>query len=175
MNFVPGQVLIHPHHGPATVAQVTTRTIRNRRVRFLKLDVHDPEMSVLVPTESVEEIGVRPVVDIDAARDLFKLLMLPGEAKEKVWSRRIKNSTERLRSGDIRTVAGLIRDLTRWNAEKRLSFGEGKLLRDALEPFVSELAITLSTTEDDVTAMVDAAVLEGTWPTIPQSVLATAS
>ncbi|MFD1505580.1 CarD family transcriptional regulator [Georgenia yuyongxinii] len=175
MKFVPGQVVIHPHHGPATVAQVTTRTIRDRRVRFLTLNVHDPELSVFVPTERAEEIGVRPVVDIDGARDLFKLLLAPGEEKEKVWSRRIKNSTERLRSGDIRTIAGLIRDLTRWNADKRLSFGEMKLLRDACDPFVSELAIALSTTEDEVAAMVDAAALEGTWPSIPESVLAAAS
>ncbi|WP_193312857.1 CarD family transcriptional regulator [Georgenia subflava] len=175
MNLARGQVLIHPHHGPATVAQVTTRTIRNRRTKYLTLTVHDTELSILVPMDQAEEIGVRPVIDVKDARDIFKLLLEPGEKKEKVWSRRIKNSTDRLRSGDILTIAGLIRDMTRWNDETRLSFGEMKLLRDARGPFESELAIALSATTDEVSAMIDAAVLEGIWPAIPESVLAAAS
>jgi len=175
LNFYPGQVLVHPHHGPATVSKIATRKIGTERRRYLKLDVHDTELSLGVPLEQAEEMGMRPLLDTDGLREVFDVLLAASGEKEKVWSRRVKKSADQLRSGDIRIVAGLIRDLTRWNEEKRLSFGEGKMLREALEPFVAELALVLGVSQDDAVAVVDAAVLEGTRPTFPQSELAAAS
>ena len=176
LNFSTGQVVVHPHHGPATVKKIFTRTIRDERRRYLRLDVHhDDELAVAIPVEMAEELGVRPTVDDDAVRELFTVLMGESSPHEKVWSRRIKNNAERLRSGDVMTIAGLIRDLTRQNEEKRLAFGEMKLLRDATGPFVAELALVLALDEEKVTAMVDAAILEGTAPDLPKGALATAS
>ncbi|MEE6282050.1 CarD family transcriptional regulator [Georgenia sunbinii] len=160
MNFSTGQVVVHPHHGPATIKKIFTRTIRDDRRKYLNLEVRHSDLSVAVPVELAEEMGVRPILDAAGVREIFDLLLAESEVEETVWSRRIKNNTMRLRSGDVRTIAGLIRDLTRRNTEKRLSFGEMNLLRDAMTPFVAELAISLNLTEDDVTAMVDAAVLE---------------
>ena len=175
MNYFPGQVLVHPHHGPATVAKIATRKVGKSQKRYLKLDVHDAELSVGIPLEQAEEMGVRPLLDADGLREIFDVLLAPTGEKEKVWSRRVKRSADQLRSGDIRIIAGLIRDLTRWNEEKRLSFGEAKTLRDALTPFVAEVALVLAVDEEEASAVVDAAVLKGTRPTVPQDRLAAAS
>lgn len=175
MNFSPGQVLVHPHHGPATISTIATRKIGTGRRRYLKLDVHGTELSVGVPLEQAEELGVRPLLDPDGLREVFDVLVAPSGEKSSVWSRRVKANADRLRSGDIRTVAGLIRDLTRWNQEKRLSFGEMKMLRDALSPFVAELALVLAVSEEEAAAVVNTAVLDGTRPSIPHSELAAAS
>jgi CarD family transcriptional regulator len=175
LNFFPGQFLVHPHHGPATVSQILDRKIGTGRKRYLKLDVHNSELSVGVPVEQAEELGVRPLLDADGLHEVFDLLLAPTGEKDGVWSRRVKKNADRLRSGDIRIIAGLIRDLTRWNQEKRLSFGEATMLRDALTPFVAEIALVLDIDDDEATAVVNAAVLEGTRPSFPQSLLAAAS
>jgi CarD family transcriptional regulator len=175
LNYFPGQVLVHSHHGPATVSQILNRKIGKERKRYLKLEVHNADLSVEVPLEQAEELGVRPLLDVDGLREVFDLLLAPTGEKDGVWSRRVKKNADRLRSGDIRIIAGLIRDLTRWNEDKRLSFGEGKTLREALTPFVAEVALVLGIDEDAAAAAVDAAVLEGTRPTIPRSKLAVAS
>ncbi len=176
LSFSTGQVVVHPHHGPATVKKIFTRVIRNERKRYLRLAVHHDELlSVAVPLDAAEEIGVRATVDVVEVREIFAELLAESSPYEKVWSRRIKADTERLRSGRIGTIAGLIRDLTRRNEEKRLAFGEMKLLRDATGPFVAELALVLALTEEKVAAMVHAAILEGTKPELPDHELAAAS
>ena len=175
LNYFPGQVLVHAHHGPATVSEILNRKIGKGRKRYLKLDVHSTELSVGVPLEQAEELGVRPLLDADGLHEVFDLLLAPSGEKDGVWSRRVKKNADRLRSGDIRIIAGLIRDLTRWNQEKRLSYGETQTLRDALTPFVAELALVLDIGADEATAVVNAAVLEGTRPSLPQSDLAAAS
>lgn len=175
MSFSNGQVVVHPHHGPATVKKTFTRTIRQERKRYYRLEVHHTELAVAVPVDLAETIGVRPTIDLAEAGELFDLLLAPAVQQETVWSRRIKYNGERLRSGQIRTIAEMIRDLTHQNETKRLAFGEMKLLRDATEPFVAELAHVLALDQEEVTAMVDAAILEGVKPELREGALATAS
>lgn len=174
MNFTTGQVVVHPHHGPATVKKVSTRTIRKEKVTYVQLDVHNSDLEVTMPENRAAEVGVRPAVDLAGVREILDVLLAPSPEQETVWSRRIKANGDRLRTGEILIIAALIRDLTRSNEEKRLAFGEMKLLRDASAPFVTELALVLSRTEDEITAMVGAAILEGVRPAIGQE-LATAS
>lgn len=175
LSFSTGQVVVHPHHGPATVQKISTRVIRNDRKQYLRLDVHHPALSVELPIERAEEIGVRPIMALSEVREILDLLLAPSEEQDSVWSRRIKSNTERLRSGNVRIIAGLVRDLTRRNEEKRLSFGEMTLLRDASAPLLAELTLVLAVPESEVEAMLNAAILDGTLPVLPEPELATAS
>jgi len=175
LNFSAGQVVVHPHHGPATVKKIFTRSIRGELRSYIRLAVPQADLEVSIPVDQAEEIGVRSVVDAAGVREVITVLLDESEDYEKVWARRIKANAERLRTGNLRTVAGLIRDLTRQNEEKRLAFGETKLLRDAMAPFVAELSIVLAMPAEDVEAMVVAAVVEGVRPELPKLELATAS
>lgn len=152
-----------------------SRSIRGERRKYLRLQVHHDDLQVAVPVETAEEIGVRPTIDLDEVREIFDVLLEASEKQEKVWSRRIKSNAERLRTGDLKVIASLIRDLTRQNEEKRLAFGEMKLLRDASGPFVAELALVLGKDVEEVTEMVNAAILESVSPELPDAKLATAS
>lgn len=164
MHFSKGQVLIHPQHGPATVTMVASRTIHGERRRCLTLSVHTDGMSVSLPVDAAEEIGVRPVMDRARLTTVFGVLAQEGEPFDKVWSRRFKHNTERLRSGDLLKVAGLIRDVTRRDDEVRVSYGEANLLRQAMELLTAELAIALRVTPERAVALVESAVREQVVP-----------
>lgn len=172
MNFSQGQIVVHPHHGPATITKISGRKIRNSTVRYLKLEVND--LSLAIPVDRAEEMGVRALIDTAAVGEVFATLTAESEPDETVWSRRMKQNTTRLRSGNINTIAGLVRDLMRRNEVKRLSFGEMTLLREAQEPLVTELAIVLAASAEETEAMLTAAILEGRLPTIPDTALAPA-
>ena len=120
MNFSPGQVVVHPHHGPATIAKIANRKIRNSTVRYLKLEVD--ELSVAIPVDRAEEMGVRALIDTAAVREVFATLTAESEPNETVWSRRMKQNTTRLRSGDINTVAGLVIHETQTIPEEKQAF-----------------------------------------------------
>jgi hypothetical protein len=61
--FSEGQIVVHPHHGPCTVAGMTTRTIRGVETRYIDLAVHAREMNICVPLANAEEVGLRQVLD----------------------------------------------------------------------------------------------------------------
>lgn len=175
MQFSKGQVVVHPHHGPATVGKVSTRTVGGERRKYLSLTVRADGMEVAVPVDVADEIGVRPVVDLAGVREIFDLLVGEGEPYDSVWSRRFKSYTERLRSGDLRTLAGLVRDIARRDEEKKVSYGEANILREARAVFTAELSVALGTDQERAEALVTAAVLERELPDLSAPDLALAS
>lgn len=166
LKFTKGKVVIHPHHGPSTVKKVASRTVRGERISYLTLLTHDGDLSVAIPAERAEEIGVRRVMDASGAADVFEVLMGESGSHDRVWSRRFKDYTNRLNTGDVATIAGLIRDLIRRNEERRISYGEMGILREATALLTAELALSLKRTPEQVEEMVRAAVLEGVAPKI---------
>lgn len=175
MQFAKGQIVVHPHHGPATVTRLAFRTVGEQRTRYLTLRIRRDALEVSLPVDRAEEIGVRSVLDAAGVQRIFDTLAGPGQAFDKVWSRRVKDFTERLRSSDIFVVAGLVRDITRQNEEKKVSYGEMNLLNDARALVTAELAVALGLAEDEIAEMIEPAVLEGTLPSLSKQALARAS
>ncbi|USQ75852.1 CarD family transcriptional regulator [Ornithinimicrobium cryptoxanthini] len=167
MQFVPDQVVVHPHHGPARVVGFTERELRGRSLSYLRLEVEGSNLSIAVPLGSIEEVGVREPMSREELDDLFGVLTAPDAVQEKQWARRIKDEVQRLRTGDVLTIAGVVRDLIRRREERGLSLGERDLLRDARRPLVSELVGCLRMSEEQCEAVVDEAVLEGVVPAVP--------
>ncbi len=175
MQFAKGQIVVHPHHGPATVTKLALRTVGKQRTRYLTLRIRRDDLEVALPVERAEEIGVRSVLDTAGLDQLFEILTGPGQAFDKVWSRRIKDYTERLRSTDIFTVAALVRDIVRQNAEKKVSYGEMNLLLEARRLVAAEVEVAAGVAEDAAVGMIEAAVLDGARPDFSAAELARAS
>lgn len=174
-HFSRGQIVVHPQHGPATVDKISKRTVGGVRRKYLALTVRQNGMQIALPLELVEEIGVREVVDMGGVRGIFELLAADSEPHDNVWSRRFKAYNERLRSGNLRTLAGLVRDITRRDEEKKVSYGEANILREAMAVFTAELSIALGECEERVEKLVNDVVRERTVPELSQQGLALAS
>ncbi len=175
MQFTKGKIVIHPHHGPSTVQEIATRTIRGERTKYLTLLTHEGEISVSMPTDRAEELGIRRVMDLAGVREIFDVLMDESGPHNRIWSRRYKDYTQRLNSGDVATIAGLVRDLMRRNEERRVSYGEMGVLREAHALLTAELALSLDRTAEQVAQMVESAVLNDVAPKFTADGLALAS
>ncbi len=172
MKFSEGQIVVHPHHGPATVTAILTRYIKEVPARYLQLEVHHTSLVVGVPLAKAEEIGVRALVDAARLAELFDTLCAPTRHEEQGWSRRFKDNHEKLRAGDLLTTAGVVRDLTRRLSAKGLSTGEKDLLKDAKRPVVAEVALALSVSDDEAEHLLAAAILDGRRPSFDHDLAA---
>lgn len=143
MQFSEGQIVVYPHHGPATITSIFSRTVKGNEIQYLKLEVHDSKLSVSVPVASAEQVGIRAVLSPDETKALFDVLRAPTIDEEDKWSRRMKDNQEKLKAGDILTIAGVVRDLTRRSDDRGLSLAERELLRHAQGPLVTEIALSL--------------------------------
>ena len=62
MIFKVGDTVVYPHHGAALIEAIETRTIKGEQKEYLVLKVAQGDLTVRVPADNAEYVGVRDVV-----------------------------------------------------------------------------------------------------------------
>ena len=155
MVFKVGETVVYPHHGAALIEEIKTRVIKGVDREYLVLRVAQGDLTVRVPSDNVDLVGVRDVVNAEGLDRVFDVLRQPYTEEPTNWSRRYKANLEKLASGDVIKVAEVVRDLWRRERERGLSAGEKRMLSKARQILVSELALAEHTNEDKAEAILD--------------------
>jgi CarD family transcriptional regulator len=155
MTFTVGETVVYPHHGAALIEAIETRTIKGEDRLYLVLKVAQGDLTVRVPADNAEYVGVRDVVGADGLERVFEILKAPHTEEPTNWSRRYKANVEKIASGDVNKVSEVVRDLWRRDRERGLSAGEKRMLAKARQILVSELALAEHTNEDKAEALLD--------------------
>ncbi|MBA3743828.1 CarD family transcriptional regulator [Sporichthya sp.] len=155
MAFKVGETVVYPHHGAALIEAIETRQIKGADRIYLVLKVAQGDLTVRVPADNVDLVGVRDVVGQEGLDRVFEVLRAPHTEEPTNWSRRYKANLEKLASGDVIKVAEVVRDLWRRERDRGLSAGEKRMLAKARQILVSELALAENTNEDKAEAILD--------------------
>ena len=155
MSFKVGETVVYPHHGAALIEEIKTRTIRGEEKLYLVLKVAQGDLTIEVPAENCDLVGVRDVVGQEGLDRVFEVLRAPFTEEPTNWSRRYKANLEKLASGDVIKVSEVVRDLWRRDQDRGLSAGEKRMLAKARQILVSEIALALKADEDHASGVLD--------------------
>ena len=155
MLFEVGETVVYPRHGAATISEVKTRMVKGEEKLYLKLQVTQGDLTIEVPAENVDLVGVRDVIGQDGLDKVFEVLRAPFTEEPTNWSRRFKANLEKLGSGDVLKVSEVVRDLWRRDQDRGLSAGEKRMLAKARQILISELALAENTDETQASTVLD--------------------
>jgi len=119
------------------------------------LKVAQGDLTIDVPADNVDLVGVRDVVGEEGLEKVFEVLRAQYTEEPTNWSRRYKANVEKIASGDVIKVAEVVRDLSRRESDRGLSAGEKRMLARARQILVSELALAEKTEEEQAEARLD--------------------
>ncbi len=148
MPFKVGDKVVYPHHGAATIEKRERREAFGKKQDYLILRLAYGDLTLMVPAEGADEIGLRDVINDEEVEEVFAVLRKREARMPTNWSRRFKNHVEKLKSGDIYQVAEVVRNLTIREKDKGLSAGEKRMLARARQILVSELTFALNVDEE---------------------------
>ena len=156
MTFDVGDKVVYPHHGAATIERREKKEAFGEKRAYLVLRLAYGDLTLMVPTDGADEVGLRGVVPKNELEQVYKVLQSKKQAPAPSnWSRRFKSHVEKLRSGDIYQVAEVVRNLSNRDKDKGLSAGEKRMLTKARQILVSELTFAAGVKEEKAEAMLD--------------------
>ena len=142
------------------IEEVREKEFLGEKRKYLVLRVAYGDLTLLVPVDSTDQVGLRQVVSKNEVKKVLKVLTEDESSMAANWSRRFKNNMEKLHSGDPYQVAEVLRNLAIREREKGLSAGEKRMIPKARQILISELAFATAKTEDEAETMIDE-VLDG--------------
>jgi CarD family transcriptional regulator len=155
MNLTVGETLVYPHHGAVTITDIQQKSVKGEEKSFMTLRVHTSELTIQLPVDNAELVGVRDVIDADGVQAVYKVLLDPFVEEPGNWSRRYKANQEKMASGSVYRVAEVVRDLWRRDQDHGVSAGEKRMLQKARQVLESELALALSVTDPEASGELD--------------------
>jgi len=158
MTFDVGDKVVYPHHGAAIVERREVRAAFGEEKEYLVLRLAYGDLTLMVPTENAEEVGLREVINDEEVEEVFAVLRKKDVRMPTNWSRRYKNHVEKLKSGDIYQVAEVVRNLSNRDKDKGLSAGEKRMLTRARQILVSELTFAIGVDEAEAEKKLDEAL-----------------
>ncbi len=159
MSFKVGDRVVYPHHGAAVIEKKEKRKtpgVEGEEKEYLVLRMAHGELTLSVPSDNAETVGMRRPIAREDVEDLYQVLAKRDVREPSNWSRRFKNHQEKLKSGDVYQVAEVVRNLALREADRGLSAGEKSMLAKARSVLVSELSFALDVSEEDALAKVEA-------------------
>lgn len=149
-SFQIGDKVVYPNHGVGVIEQISSRTIGSIVEKFYLLKIKSSSLKVMVPFHNVDNVGLRRVVRNGEVQKVLSFLIDGKCDNHADWKYRFKENSDRMRTGSLLEVAGVLKGLLLLSQSKPLSFREKKMLERARYLLVSELAMAKNLAEPEI-------------------------
>jgi len=150
-----GDKVVYPMHGAGVIESIEEKEILGRKQNYYVLRMPLGDMKVMIPTQSVENIGLREVIHSNDVDKVYEILQDQDVNVTSNWNKRYRENMSKIKSGNIYEVADVVRILMKREREKGLSTGEKKMLNSAKQILVSELILAEDSDQVEVESTID--------------------
>ena len=144
-----GDWLIYPKHGLGKAVSFETQTILKKKVDFLVVYFEQERMTLRIPTNKVDILGLRAICEKDEIKKALTALKGKARIRKTMWAKREKDYKDKLDKGDPVSVAEVLRDLYRGEGDPEQSYSERQLYELALGRFAREMVAVSGSSLDE--------------------------
>ena len=150
-----GDKVVYPMHGAGIISGIEECEVMGESKLYYILKMPLGNMKVMIPTDNVDNIGLRDVISMDDVDEVKEVLHGVPEKVMGSWNKRFHANLDRLKSGDICDVAAVTRNLILQDRLRKISSGERRLLDLAKQILISELVYACDKTPEFVEGWMD--------------------
>lgn len=165
--FDVGDKVVYPHHGAGTVVSKEMREVLGESREYLTIKILHNDLTVNVPNENAEKVGLRKVIDEQAVERVIGVLHGSGTEMPKNWNRRFKYNRDKMKTGDVYELAEVVRNLSLREQDKGLSTGEKQMFVKAKKILSSEFMYAKDMDEERSAEWLDEVLANVAAPAVP--------
>jgi CarD family transcriptional regulator len=139
-EFRPNDFVVYPAHGVGKIISIEEQEIAGLKLELFVISFEKDKMTLRVPTNKATEVGMRGLSSPDIVSKAMDTLKGKARVKRAMWSRRAQEYEQKINSGDLISIAEVVRDLHRNDDQREQSYSERQLYEAALERFTREVA-----------------------------------
>src|SRR5271163_2611148 len=161
LDFGIGDHVVYPAHGVGTVVGVETQEVAGHSLEVYVITFDHEKMMLRVPTRKAKTAGLRPLAAEVVVSQALTTLKGRARVKRTMWSRRAQEYEAKINSGDLISIAEVVRDLHRTDNQPEQSYSERQLYEAALDRMAREVVIVEKLTETETLKAIEAQLQRG--------------
>ena len=139
-GFKTNEYVVYPAHGVGRIVGIEEQEIAGMALELFVINFEKEKLTLRVPTGKLQSVGMRKLADDDIVKRAMEILKGRARIKRTMWSRRAQEYVAKINSGDLISIAEVVRDLYRSEAQPEQSYSERQLYEDALDRMAREIA-----------------------------------
>lgn len=145
-----GDKIVYPMHGAGIIEAIEEREVLGKKHTYYIMRMPAGGMTVMIPADCCESIGVRFVISQDEGRKVLEAFKDAPVYEDNNWNKRHRDNMVKIKSGNIYQVLGVVKDLMYRDHIKGLSTSERKMLNSAKQIMISELVLSKAAGKNDI-------------------------
>ena len=160
LDFKANDHVVYPTHGVGKIMRVEEQEVAGLRMELFVITFEKDKMTLRVPTAKAKAVGMRKLSSPDVVLTALNTLKGRARVKRTMWSRRAQEYEAKINSGDLVSIAEVVRDLHRASGQPEQSYSERQLYEAALARMAREVAAVEKTDEPTAVKRVETMLLK---------------
>ncbi|TCN31846.1 CarD family transcriptional regulator [Sinorhizobium americanum] len=160
-GFKTGESIVYPAHGVGQIVAIEEQEVAGMKLELFVIDFEKDKMRLKVPVAKAVSIGMRKLSETDFVDRALKVVQGKARVKRTMWSRRAQEYDAKINSGDLISIAEVVRDLYRAENQPEQSYSERQLYEAALDRMAREIAAVNKMSETEAVRLVEANLNKG--------------
>jgi len=138
--FAVGNKVVYPSHGVGEIIDIELQKVGEYSIELYIIQFIHDRMILKVPLNKAKALGLRCLVDKNVVLQIYLTLQKKSKPSiNRMWSRRAQEYENKINSGDLISVAEVVRDL--YKEENERSYSERTIYESALNRLAREVAL----------------------------------
>ena len=139
-GFRSNEFIVYPAHGVGQIIAIEEQEVAGFKLELFVINFVKDKMTLKVPLPKVLNGAIRKLAEPDTVKKALDTLTGRARIKRTMWSRRAQEYEAKINSGDLGSIAEVVRDLYRSDAQPEQSYSERQLYEAALDRMGREIA-----------------------------------
>ncbi|MDR1972479.1 MAG: CarD family transcriptional regulator [Treponema sp.] len=149
-GFLVHQKVVYPSQGVGVITAIEEKDFKSEKVPYYVIYLEVSDMTIMVPVDKAEGLGIRPIVPSKEAQRALELIGEDFEPITSDWKERYNKNLDLLKKGSVTDIATIVRTLYHRSKVKELPILERKLYDSALKLLEDEVSYSLKKPREEV-------------------------
>jgi len=160
LDFKANDHVVYPTHGVGKIMRIEEQEVAGTKLELFVITFDKDKMTLRVPVMKAKSVGMRKLSSPDTVATALNTLKGRARIKRTMWSRRAQEYEAKINSGDLVSIAEVVRDLHRASGQPEQSYSERQLYEAALARMAREVAAVERIDEASAVKRVEGALLK---------------